>query len=486
MNDNFEEEIRNRFESLTKGIRSVIILTNKRNNYYSNHFFDRSMTDENANEVMLHETVADALHAIKSLDSYNIYSKHVQWDRFKDEDNWTNGDGSQNAKVASYIAEITSDEKPHLLSDSNNKYYLNSNDELLVAYNIFYGRVEAIALKLDEMIKNKEIDGYVLIGNFNDTIGSYYATINEDSRDVDEAKATRMVGEWLNSVSKSSRFSLSMLAQAIDKDLMSDKAVLVSDYLCQQVNKEEALNSLRNRHGLLFKFPKLGKKFFTHSLDDVTNDFQFQRLADNLKMVNPRSYFMSIETNTAYYLSLPADASNKSLVALLYLVYGKFLKSRGINFDEGHDSLSKSLYIDMPAFNKNVDIDVKEQHPLLKEDRPNLLMNMGRRTRRFTQAGRNLAVYQTSDIAKELNDNSSVYNFIIAYSMRNQKEEVLLSDNIKKNFDAGDMGDLINQISFTIGGVMGSDHDDIWHDFEYIFYSITHQNMKEVMQLLDK
>ena len=70
--------------------------------------------------------------------------------------------------------------------------------------------------------------------------------------------------------------------------------------------------------------------------------------------------------------------------------------------------------------------------------------------------------------------------------MRNQKEEVLLSDNIKKNFDAGDMGDLINQISFTIGGVMGSDHDDIWHDFEYIFYSITHQNMKEVMQLLDK
>ena len=67
MNDKFEEEIRNRFESLTKGIRSVIILTNKRNNYYSNHFFDRSMTDENANEVMLHETVADALHAIKSL-----------------------------------------------------------------------------------------------------------------------------------------------------------------------------------------------------------------------------------------------------------------------------------------------------------------------------------------------------------------------------------------------------------------------------------
>ena len=160
------------------------------------------------------------------------------------------------------------------------------------------------------------------------------------------------------------------------------------------------MNSLRDRHGLLFKFPKLGKKFFTHSLDDVTNDFQFQRLADNLKMVNPRSYFMSIETNTAYYLSLPADASNISLVALLYLVYGKFLKSRGINFDKGHDSLSKSLYIDMPAFNKNVDIDVKEQHPLLKEDRPNLLMNMGRRTRRFTQAGRNLADYQTSDIAK--------------------------------------------------------------------------------------
>ena len=107
MNDKFEEEIRNRFEGLTKGIRSVIILTNKRNNYYSNHFFDRSMTDENANEVMLHETVADALHAIKSLDSYNIYCKHVQWDRFKDEDNWTNGDGSQNAKVANYIAEIT-------------------------------------------------------------------------------------------------------------------------------------------------------------------------------------------------------------------------------------------------------------------------------------------------------------------------------------------------------------------------------------------
>ena len=278
MNNKIEEEIRNRFEGLTKGIRSVIILTNKGSNYYNNHFFDRSMTDENASEVILHETVADALHAIKGLDSYNIYSKHVQWDRFKDEDNWTNGDGSQNAKVASYIAEIASDEKPHLLSDSNNKYYLNSNDELSVAYNIFYGRVEAIALKLDEMIKNKEIDDYVLIGNFNDTIGSYYATISEESRDVDEAKATRMVGEWLNAVSKSSRFSLSMLAQTIDEDLMPDKAVLVSDYLCQQVNKEEELNSLRARRGLLFKFPKLGKKFFTHSLDDVTNDFQFQRL----------------------------------------------------------------------------------------------------------------------------------------------------------------------------------------------------------------
>ena len=122
MNNKIEEEIRNRFEGLTKGIRSVIILTNKGSNYYNNHFFDRSMTDENASEVILHETVADALHAIKGLDSYNIYSKHVQWDRFKDEDNWTNGDGSQNAKVASYIAEIASDEKPHLLSDSNNKY----------------------------------------------------------------------------------------------------------------------------------------------------------------------------------------------------------------------------------------------------------------------------------------------------------------------------------------------------------------------------
>src|SRR5699024_9845384 len=158
------------------------------------------------------------------LDSYNIYSKHVQWDRFKDEDNWTNGDGSQNAKVASYIAEITSDEKTHLLSDSNNKYYLNSNDELSVAYNIFYGRVEAIALKLDEMIKNKEIDDYVLIGNFNDAIGSYYATISEESREVDEAKATRMVGEWLNAISKSSRFSLSMLEQTIQEELLTDKA----------------------------------------------------------------------------------------------------------------------------------------------------------------------------------------------------------------------------------------------------------------------
>ena len=70
--------------------------------------------------------------------------------------------------------------------------------------------------------------------------------------------------------------------------------------------------------------------------------------------------------------------------------------------------------------------------------------------------------------------------------MRNQKEKVIFSKNIKEIFDTDDMGSLINQISYTIGGVIGSGHDDIWHNIEFIFYLISHQNIELIKRLLDK
>ena len=143
----FGEQIHSEFRSLTKGIRSVIILTSKGNHYYNNSFFDRNLSDESCNDFMLHETVANAIHAIKGL--YSLYHKEVDWSEFKSEENWTKSTSSQNAKVASYFSEITDINRPHLLSKSNEDYFINSSDELSVAYNVFYGRMEAITNKLD-------------------------------------------------------------------------------------------------------------------------------------------------------------------------------------------------------------------------------------------------------------------------------------------------------------------------------------------------
>lgn len=483
----FGEQIHSEFRSLTKGIRSVIILTSKGNHYYNNSFFDRNLSNESCNDFMLHETVANAIHAIKGL--YSLYYKEVDWSEFKSEENWTKSTSSQNAKVASYFSEITDINRPHLLSKSNEDYFINSSDELSVAYNVFYGRMEAITNKLDELVEKEQIDNYVVLSNFDDAIGFYMSNIDKNDMDIDYIngdESSRMVGEWLNATSKTAHFSLSMLVSLLEEKLMPDNTILISDYLCQQVNTEESLDSIRSSHGLLFKFPKFGKKFCAQRLDDINNDFQFQKLADNLKMVNPRSYLMAIETRTAYYLSIPADIGNRALVTLIYMTYAKYLRTHNVSLDEGHDSLVKSQHIELPAINRKTPYEIKEFHPLLKKDRPNLLADLGRRTRRFTQAGRNLASYETYDISKQLDTNTSVFNYVITYSMRNQKEKVIFSKNIKEIFDTDDMGSLINQISYTIGGVIGSGHDDIWHNIEFIFYSISHQNIELIKKLLDK
>lgn len=185
------------------------------------------------------------------------------------------------------------------------------------------------------------------------------------------------------------------------------KLVLLSDKINQQLSKQDSEASLCLRKGLLYKTPKIGNTFTAHELAEVNEDIEFQRIADDLKLINPRSYFMFIETKSAYYLSLPADISNASLITLLYLTYTRFLKSRDVNGTDGAIDLTQATE------NTKLALNSVEASPLTKADRKNLLSKYGRRTRRYTQAGRNLASYKTIDIAKELNCNSDVFNFII-------------------------------------------------------------------------
>ena len=72
-------------ENLDQRISNVA--PSKGNHYYNNSFFDRNLSNESCNDFMLHETVANAIHAIKGL--YSLYYKEVDWSEFKSEENWT-------------------------------------------------------------------------------------------------------------------------------------------------------------------------------------------------------------------------------------------------------------------------------------------------------------------------------------------------------------------------------------------------------------
>lgn len=462
-----EEKIRDNFSELSSGINSVVILTSHDNQRFINDFYT---PNQNRKDLFLHEMVADIIHAKIGLNNTNSVKDTFSWDKYENNANWQPNDHNkkQNRKIVDYFEQMRSKHQQFLPSTDSD--YIEDENKLLIKYNMFYTKMQIIKGRLKHFEKEKLIDSYVLIGNFNDQLG-YYA-------DSDDSDCPNMIQGWANNLSQTQGFSLQLLAHMVD-GWNCDELVLLSDKINQQLSKQDSEASLCLRKGLLYKTPKIGNTFTAHELAEVNEDIEFQRIADDLKLINPRSYFMFIETKSAYYLSLPADISNASLITLLYLTYTRFLKSRDVNGTDGAIDLTQATE------NTKLALNSVEASPLTKADRKNLLSNYGRRTRRYTQAGRNLASYKTIDIAKELNCNSDVFNFIIVYSMRNRDEHVRYSDTIRKLYDDKDMAGVIIQICYMIGSIMGSQYDKIWHNFDNIYTAIQAKNLDQIREFLE-
>ena len=465
---NLEDQIYDEFNILTKTIKSVVILTSQGDKHYINTFFHS--TSNQITDIVLHETLANAIHAKISWVNTNTIEDDVIWPKDDSDSDFT---ALNDSKLIDIFRKMKSKSTQFQPLHKN----ITSNTELLAEYHRFYGQMSLIGQKLKAMQSEGKINCFVLIGNFNDLKGYYQAGCQ---REKEKIELENMVQEWLIKLSQTEGFSISLL-NALIKQWDCDDTVLVSDMLNQQLSKPEDEASLRLRRGILYKFPKLGNRFTLQQGSELNNDVDFQRFADDLKMINPRSYFMAIETHSALYLSLPADISNASLISLLYFAYERYLMSHGLTLDYGSVALAKSLEISLKS--KIAEGNIKN-HPLTRKNRENLLYKYGRRTRKFTQAGCNLASYQASDIAQALNQSKDVENFIITYSMKNRNERVIYSDSIRNDYDSDDMADVINQISYMIGGVMGKGSDQIWHSFDTIFTAIQTKDIKQVRDLL--
>lgn len=464
-------KIYNTCHSLTNGIKSVIILTNHNNQYYINSFFHTHK--KNDFDSILYETILDAIHAKINLANTRIIDNDFVWNKYVNESNWISNNKITDQKIINYYQQIKSN-TPQNTRKNSKKDSIEDENKLLIEYSIFYNKMQTINDQLIQLKNDKQIDNYILIGNkFGIEFGYYKADCKTSNC------ALEMIQGWLNNLSKSYKFSLKTLANILSK-WNYDKNILVCDNINHQLTIPDSKISLRLRKGLLYKFPKFGNSFTAHDLLEASDDIEFQRFADDLKLLNPRSYFLAIETQSAYYISLPPDINNSALIALIYLVYARYLNSFNLNINDGIKALTKNIEIDLPKILQECD---PENNPLTKSKRPNILRRIGRRTRRFSQAGRNLANYKINDISKNLNLNKHIYNFVISYSMRNTDNHIVWSDSIK-NYDKEDMAGIINQICYLFGGVIGNKYDQIWHNFDQIFLLIQNKKFSQIRNWL--
>lgn len=462
---NIEDQLKEELGGLTRGIRSVVILTKTENRYTINTFIqDQSKA--------IHELLANTLQAVKGIYRNPFYIENIDWSSdYVDSDSWNDGDKKTNEYISTELQRIAGFNGTHMVDEDGSIF---TEDVLLREYNIYYGKLQAIEGRLKELKEKHRLRNYVLISNFNDHLG-YFKTDTDNDRTVQS-----MIEGWLYKESQLYKFSLGVLAGRVDS-LKNDPLILVEDELNYAVNHRLDEAGLRLRHGFLFKVPQLGRKFYEPTMKDVNNDVELQRVADQLKMVNPRTYFGFFKTKSAMYITIPIDVSDKALITAMYFTYGKLLNSLNESWETGINCIINDLNLNMRQF----DYDPKlNRFPLVNINREEVLSRFGRRTRRFTQAGRNLASYTVSDISAQLNKNPEIEDFIIAYSMRNRDQKLCVSDSVK-NLRVEILASLINEVCYMFGGLFGAEEDNIWHAFDEVLQAINSKDFETINKRLN-
>lgn len=480
---NLDQKLEKYFWDLTKEIPSVVIITSKDRQLTLNSFFHKFMRSENSkskrNNAILHEIVVNARHVFRNTQKDSRlqfkYSKLFNWESFSGFYNKANASTIKtDMEINTIFGEIEKEShgRGEKIDDP-----INTNDELLLAFSKFNGKMGIIKNKLAALVEQNIVDEYLIFGNFNDELG-YYAT-NIKHGEYESEEEIILFQYWLANMSEIYNFNLYNFVDHLGK-LKHDSFTNVTAVINNQLDNPLAQISLEIRKGKLFKAPHMNRSFIGRSLNDIKTDIQLQTTSDVLNRVNPQTYFLYALTANSMYISVPANATNASMLSALYMSVQQLLSLTNCQFDE----LMKAIkaYIEI-HYHENSLSTIDLHHPLIANNEK-LLNSEKVRSRRLFSAGKNLTHASVKDMENILNRNTDIEEFVITTALGMHRPTNVYYSHTIENYGKKQLAATITNISYLISGIFGNSTNNIWHMIYDVLGDINSNKIDKVVRVL--